>query len=125
MKIHDIFFPLVPPAPDISFEYDSSAVEGEQFTLTCVAHVVEGSPTLTWRSPMGSVVNSGNGTRLDLNLESLMTSDEGTYSCDVLISIQETTVMNSRMVDITTSGRTQVHATVLLMYVHSTFQQII
>ena len=69
---------------------------------------------------MDNVVNSGNGTRLDLKFEPLMISDEGTYSCDVLISIQEITVMNSRMVDITTSGRTQVHATVLLMYVHST-----
>ena len=83
-------------------------MEGEQFILTCVAHVVEGLkqlPTLTWRSPVGSVMNSGNGTRLDLKFDSLMASDEGYYSCDVFISISESTIMSSRMVDITTAGK--------------------
>ena len=83
-------------------------MEGEAFTLTCVARVVEGlvpSPLLTWKSPEGSVVNSASGTQLDLILDPLGADDKGIYSCDVLITVSNTCIMNSRLVNITTEGK--------------------
>ena len=80
------------PADAVTTEITTSGTStaGESYTLTCTVTILEslGSTwNLAWQNSSGSLITSeSDTTSLDLIFDPLGQSDEGEYTCEVILS---------------------------------------
>ncbi len=87
-------FVTVSPTEEYAISITSplDPIAGQDYTLTCVVVVGEGTPTLQWIGPGGETVLEESGTTftLNLNFSPLNTSNGGEYTCQSTVGVERT-----------------------------------